>query len=1063
MTCGTRLPEAPAEASERTAVAGERRVVSVLFADLSGFTSYSERTDPEEVRALADEAAARLGDIVERYGGGVDKIIGDAVMAVFGAPISHEDDPERAVRAALDMQAYVTEHSETFAGLPLRIGINTGEAMYAPVGRGGQYTVIGDTVNTSARLQSGAGKGEVLVGESTYRATVEAIEFEASPPITAKGKEEPVVAWRARSVIGARPTKRAATASLVGRTVEFDRLWELWERVRTDGKPYLATILGAPGVGKSRLLTEVTGRLEGMTSVHWGRCLPYGEGITYWPVIEVVKDAAGILQSDDATTDGVKVGTFLEGLGSDDLDELRTMAAALATLIAAPTTPRGTYTVTEISQPELHWGLRRILELLAARRPVVLVFEDLHWAEPTLLELLEYLLEADAPILVLGTARPELKETAPGILADQWNRRLIELQTLSEAESGALLTELLGGATIPEGPLGKLLQAAAGNPLFLEETVRMLMDAGVLDSTGRPVEGAATDVAIPSSLHSLIGSRLDRLGPPERRLAEHASVVGNVFWPGAVAHLDGAVEDIEGNLGTLEDRDIIHEHETSTLAGEREYAFKHILVRDVAYGRLSKGRRAQLHLRCSGWVAGLSEGEEEFIEIVAYHLEEACRLASEVKRSSIAPPILPAVKALTQAAAKARRREGTREAQRFYARALGLLGGRFPETGTEIRLLRSQTLTELGELKTAREELSSVVDGAARTGRRDLRCGALVGLADIDEKQGRASEARRRLSEAESLAADVGDLPLQVRTRFQLSALHADFEKRADEAEDELREALVLAEELDDLSLRVEGHLRLGTLLFNLGRLAEAEDQLTRCEALAGAEGSLRDQAMVTLLLSFVKFYRGEVDEAERLALQTLQWLERTADRYFEIQDLRCLAKFALWRGDAVTAQERLDQALPMAVETGGWLAVEINRYLAEALSRQGKVAEAREAAEAARACLPEEDLYARAALSLADAFVATAEGDEDTARRHFTAALPLLEEQALILDHGEAMVAFARALRRFGDHSAAREHLDRARELFAGMEAWALVQEIDRELAEMAGEEGPAAPLPSS
>ncbi len=316
---------------------GERRVVSVLFADLSGFTSFSERSDPEEVRALADEAAGRLGEIVVRYGGTVDKIIGDCVMAMFGAPTSHEDDPERAVRAALDMQDYVNEHSEKFAGLPLRIGVNTGETMYAPVGPGGQYTVIGDTVNVAARLQSAAAKGEILVGKPTYQAAAEAIELEAVAPIRAKGKEEPVPAFRAVRVKGGQVKRKAARTPLIGRGVEFDRLWELWEKARTERRPYLAVILGEPGMGKSRLLAEVTARLSGAAAVHWGRCLPYGEGITYWPVVELVKEAAGILVSDGPQEMSAKLGSLLESLGTDDVDELRTMASALANLVGVPT------------------------------------------------------------------------------------------------------------------------------------------------------------------------------------------------------------------------------------------------------------------------------------------------------------------------------------------------------------------------------------------------------------------------------------------------------------------------------------------------------------------------------------------------------------------------------------------------------------------------------------------------------------------------------------------------------------------------------------------------------
>jgi len=1061
LECGTAFAspaETPRPTSERP-VEGERRVVTVLFADLSGFTSYSERTDVEEVRALAHEAAERLAEIVVRYGGTVDKIIGDAVMAVFGAPVSYENDPERAVKAALDMQLYFTEHAERFERLPLSIGLNTGEAMYAPVGPGGQYTVIGDTVNTASRLQSAAARGEVLVGEPTHAATYDFIEYESVPAIKAKNKADPVKAWRAMSVKGMRARKAVGQSSLVGRNSELNHLWELWQRARAERMPYLVTVVGAPGVGKSRLITELTKRIETITSVYWGRCLDYGEGITYWPVMEIIKDAAGIVHDDESESVSEKLGNFLENLRSEDMSELRTMAVALANLVAAPKTPRGTYEATEITQAELHWGIRRVFQLLAAQEPLLLVFEDLHWAEPTLIELLEFIVEGENPILVVASSRPEIKETKPELTKPKGRRRYVEMQALSEAESEVLLTELLEGVGLPPAQVATLLEAAGGNPLFLEETVHML---GEIVESG---ELLAEDgkLPVPKSLRSLISSRLDRMPPLEKRLAEKASILGMIFWLGAVRYLSWNVDDdVEFGLGSLEDRDLIREQMSSSIAGEHEYAFKHALIRDVAYDRVSKGERARMHARSGEWVSALPGGEEEFVEIVAYHLEQACRLAAEVPRAGVDPPILSAVKALQHAGEKAENREGTKEADRYYSRALALVGDRFPETATELNLRRCGVRLGLGEVKSAVDELSNVSEWALRIGRLDLRCGALLRLASIDQAQGRVSEARHRLTEASSIADDLGERRLRIQSAFSSASLRGESETEVHTAIEELREALALAEDCDELDLKVEGHLRLGTILFNIGELTEAGEHFFHGASHAAELGSVRRQAGATQFLGLVKFYLGEAEEAERLTLQSQEWFERTADRYLQAQNLRALAKFALGREDFDTAERHLKDALPLSREIGGWLVVEINRYLAETLSRKGRADGASKAAAAARAALPEEDKYALAAVNIAEAFAAFASGEDARWRKPFEAGLSLIQEQGYPIDLAEARIAFGRLLMEWGDEFEARRQLDLARETFSGMAATGMVAEIERELVRVSEGAASRGPLTS-
>jgi tetratricopeptide (TPR) repeat protein len=523
-----------------------------------------------------------------------------------------------------------------------------------------------------------------------------------------------------------------------------------------------------------------------------------------------------------------------------------------------------------------------------------------------------------------------------------------------------------------------------------------------------------------------------------------------VFWPGAVGVLDNEdVDAVARGLEALEYRDLVRRRTSSSVAGEREYAFKHILIRDVAYGQLPKGRRAALHVRFADWIGGLPRAEEDFVEIPAYHLEQACRLAGEVAHSPVPPPIDRAVEALARAGDKSERREGFREADRYYARALALTGVDRAEAAAELRLRRAQMQNALGDLQNATRLLESVAE-ETDVDRRDLRCAALLWLANIDSKQGRAADARKRVDEAEALAAEVEDRRLQIRAAFERAFVRSWFDGDDADAVTLLRRGVELAEEVGDRSLRIEGHMWLGSLLLNVGDLTMAEDELARAAALAGELASRRDEARAEFLLAGARYYLGKIDEAERLSLEAARWFERMGDSYPQVQNLRLLAKYALDRGDAVLAEQHLRDALPLALESGGWLPIEIYRYLTEALVRQERVDEARELVGFAARNLPEEDLYARAALLLARALVAAAADERSACTTSFEEALRLLEEQRLWTDLAEARVAFARALRSFGEHTVARTELERARTIFKRMGAATLVEQVDAELDEL-------------
>ncbi|HZT92223.1 MAG TPA: adenylate/guanylate cyclase domain-containing protein [Gaiellaceae bacterium] len=1060
LACGSPLAaEPPPPAAEPRQ---ERKLVTGVFVDVVGSTARAETLDPEDVRAMLAPYHARARAELERFGGTVEKFIGDAVFALFGAPVAHEDDAERAVRAAFALLEAIAElnREDDWLDLHVRVGVHTGEALVMLDAKpgDGDWMAAGDIVNTAARIQSAAPTDGILVGELTHELTAAAVEYDAAEPIAAKGKAEPVPVWVARSVRDAatrRPTRRLP---LVGREAELTTLAGEWQAALRDRRARVATVVGAPGMGKTRLLAEVAARARADGRAYVSRCLPYGEGITYWPVTEILKSAAGILQSDSAETDAAKLGALLDALPTSNRDELRSIAAALAALIGSPTTPRGTYSTGEIGQDELHWGIRRTLQLLSARTPLLIVVEDVHWAEPTLLKLIRFLAsdDADAPILVACSARPEFAQDHAEFLALGTS---VDLEPLRDEDGRSLLARLVGSAATVEHPAAaNVLEVAGGNPLFLEELVRTLVERGSLSDAGW---GGGDDetLAVPTNLQALVAARLDQLTPREKEVAQHASVVGQVFWPGAVAYVGGRTavdESIREAVAVLDRRDFVRANPASSVAGEDEYAFKHILIRDVAYRQMPKGHRIPMHVRFSEWLRALPGTVDEFVELVAWHLEQACRLAAEVARPPAPPPVAEAIRALTRAAEKAERLGGLREAERYYDRAQEVAGAERTLV-PELLLRRATIRTALGELKGACEDLVQAERLAHELGRQELRCAVLIALAEVDRRQGRVADARARLVESRELCDVAEDPTLGVRSRFVLAALRANSDGEADAALDDLGAAVAIAERIGRPALLAEGRLRTAALLMNLGRLAEAEAELERCLSGARAMGSHTVEAEATAWLAAMKYYLGDPATGNRLALQAAEWLERTGDSYFLVQNLVWLAAFALLEDDAATAERHLRRALPTALEIGGWIVIQVYRYLVEALVALDRLDEARELAAFAARNLPEEDVYARTELLLAEASVATAAGEATAAGAAFAEALRLLEDLNMPTQLGETRLALGRALRTFGDVAGARVELERARGAFARMGARTLIDLIDADLRALDEDRAPA------
>ena len=551
----------------------QRKTVTVLFCDVTGSTELGERLDPEALRGVLARYFERMKGIVERHGGSVEKFIGDAVMAVFGVPVVHEDDALRALRAAVEMRDAFPE-----LGIQGRIGVTTGEVVTGTAER----LATGDAVNLAARLEQAAQPGEILIGDATLQLTQDAVEVEPVEPLTLKGKAEPVPAHRLLSVHGETGSARHLQAPMVGRETEMRRLRDAFGQALGDRSCQLFTILGSAGVGKSRLVAEFVGSLDGALVVR-GRCLPYGEGITYWPVVEVLK------QLPPAETDPV--------------------AAATTRALAA-----GEELVS--SGDEIAWAFRKQLEAVAAETPVVCVFDDVHWGEETFLDLIEHVadLSRDAPILLLCMARPELLDRRTGWAGGKVNATSVLLEPLAPEETGQLIENL---AHLDDDLRARILDAAEGNPLYVEEMVAFVAESG------------GGEITVPPTIQALLAARLDQLDAPERDVLERGSVEGRVFHRGAVQALAPEEPQVMARLTSLVRKELVRP-DKSELPGEDAFRFRHLLVRDAAYDALPKATRAELHERFAGWLAEHGRDLVELDEILGYHLEQACRYRAEL-------------------------------------------------------------------------------------------------------------------------------------------------------------------------------------------------------------------------------------------------------------------------------------------------------------------------------------------------------------------------------------------------------------------------------------------------
>ncbi|MGO9343408.1 MAG: adenylate/guanylate cyclase domain-containing protein [Acidimicrobiales bacterium] len=603
-----------------------RRTVSVVYSDLKGSTSLAERLDTESLWEVLGVYFDAMQTVLDRHGGTVQKYIGDAIMAVFGHSVAHEDDALRAVRAACEMRDALPEINERLLlrwGVTLenRTGVNTGEVVSGSP-TVGQHLTTGDIVNVAARLEQAAPSCEVLISESTYHLVQHAIAVEELEPLELKGKSEPVRAYRLLSVSGIDAIKRRTDTPMVGRVAQLEYLRENYHLAMEKKECRVVTLIANAGLGKSRIVTEFSSELLDTATVLLGRCLSYGKGITFWPLTEVLRQAACIVDEDSEETVRSKL-LSLSGPGNLEVSERLGSLMGLSSNI---------YGVDEFM-----WATRVVLDEMSRRKPLVIVFEDIHWAEPTFLDLVEHVVDTshDAGILVVCAARHELMENRPSWMEKRTNAFRIEFSELSIPESALVLRHLLGGAELPEAFEYRILDAAAGNPLFIEQMISMLLDDGYLvetsegrlDCTSVPVK-----IVVPPSILSLLVSRLDRLTGTERSVLQRASVIGHVFYPSAVAAMeqDDSLRDVSEVLSRLSRRRLIRPAESS-FAGEPAFQFAHVLSRDAAYEGVLKRNRSRFHEGFASWLLALpGDRVAEHEEIVGYHLEQAVAYRAEL-------------------------------------------------------------------------------------------------------------------------------------------------------------------------------------------------------------------------------------------------------------------------------------------------------------------------------------------------------------------------------------------------------------------------------------------------
>jgi class 3 adenylate cyclase/tetratricopeptide (TPR) repeat protein len=909
--CGARLAAAPMRVEER-------KVVTVVFCDLVGSTARAERLDPEDVRAELSSFHSRVRAELERRGGTVEKFIGDAVVAVFGAPAVHEDDPERAVRAALAIRDWAVDDGE----VDVRLAVNTGEALVSIGARPetGEGLVAGDVINTAARLQSAAPVNGILVGEATQRATSRAIEYRPHDPVEAKGKQHAVPVWEAiaaRSLFGVDVELRPRTR-LVGRLRELDQLLGALARARAEREPQLMTIVGVPGMGKSRLVQELSVALEQEPElVRWrqGRSLPYGQGVSYWALGEMVKAEAGILESDRGDVAETKLREMVARVSPADAEWIQSL---LRPLIGVAEDGAG---ADRRSEAFAAW--RRFVEALADERPTVLVFEDLHWADDGLLDFLDGLVDwaTDVPLLVVATARPELLSRRPHWGGGKPNAITLSLAPLSEAETAELVHAVLERAVLPADLQHAVLSRAGGNPLYAEEFARLVAERG---------GAGGGDLPVPDSLQGLISARLDALSRTEKELIQVAAVAGKVFWRGALVGESRGPGEVDEALRALERKEFVRRDRRSSMEGEEQYAFRHVLVRDVAYAQIPRAARGERHRRVAAWIESQVRAEDA-AELLAHHyvsaLEYARAVGGEVEELE-----LRARAALREAGRRAVALNAFTNATRFYEQALALT----PEDDPEWPRLALEHAEVTPYVDVSGDRYLVRARAALLAGDVDDAARAELVLGEYRWLRGDRASAAEHFTAAEQLAARMTGREARLRVVANL----ARFLMLADEYDRSIRlarQALELAEELGDDSMRSHALNSLGLArvsLGDVGGLADVEESCELSRRAGGPEYLRATGNLASVLVNLGQLERALELHRDALAIaREIGYEEPTRWLSTEIAIDEEVA------GDWPAARAMVDELIPGYAESPFWIEPQTRTCRARMLIAEGDVA----------------------------------------------------------------------------------------------------------------------------
>lgn len=954
----------------------ERKLATIVFVDLVGSTELVAGSDPEVVRRRVSRFFERVSHCVTTHGGIVEKFAGDSVMAAFGVPQAHEDDAERGVRAALAILDEV--HA---LGLEARIGIEAGEVV---VDDSESTFATGEAVNVAARLQQAAQPGEVLLGPTAHRLTSGRVLVEEREPVALRGFEGPVPVWRPHGIVDGGGRTMGVEAPFVGREAELELLENSLARSVRDCRTLLFTVYGEPGVGKSRLAREFLAGVEGATILS-GRCLPYGEGVTYWPLAEMVKVAAGI-SDDDPVQEAV--GKLRACCGDDAVADLLGLAAGVLEAVE-----------TERGAQEIAWAAREWAAQLADAQPLILVFEDIHWAEEPLLELIEHLAERvrEAPLLILCLARPELLDVHPGWGGGRLRATAIELEPLGPAESEELVDALLAEHSLSPKTRHLLLEKTEGNPLFVEETIRMLVEEG----GDGPVRG------IPDSLQALIAARIDFLPPDCKVLLQRVAVIGRIFWAGAVSELAPELDDPVRALDGLIQRDFVTRESRTTIKGEQAFRFKHVLIRDVAYGGLAKGRRAELHARFARWLAERAGGE--LLEIRAYHLDQAALLHAELDGEVPAELAHEAAAVLEKAGRRAVAREANRAARKLFRRAVEL------DATLERRFQAARAAWRLDDLPAVAAEMEVVRAAAAEAGDRAVEGRALTVLAEVallrdaDLPHGRelVEQALELLVEGEP-EDRFHALTTRSRIEWWLGNLAAD--------EKYLRLALAVAQEAGRADLEATANEELASVALSRRDLDQASHLAERAlELLAGSSHHVA-RAWALLQRGRVALAYGRLDDAETDLREALELFDE-AGAAWGLARANDVAASVAWRsGDTATAERRFRDAIRLLapIEDRGALC-ESQRQLAQLYVELGRVDEAEVLALQARKTVGPHDMASRATTRMALGIVRAAQGRDEEAERLLRDALDVIKTTGMTSVREATLTALAGFLRERG------------------------------------------------